>query len=378
MRPIAAYAPVWASDSRYIARDRKLYAQTPHVAAEHPAPAESASDDEPSSPEQDYRRPRTNRAGRKDQFYVAGWDPSKELPVSFPHADKVSRPGYTRSVQVKRARGDESRPQQKPSLQRQHFAVVTAILHASLLRGDWARAGRAWGLLLHTVHAGKYLDIRANGRWGIGAEILLRQGAEKHEDVDMQMFSQDAFRAAKDYYEQLILQYPYNKHAPDAVANAVDFYPALFGICIYEAVCTSAKAIADLDASPMEMDYNPDESSATRHNAGIAVVKRAEAATASQLATRLDSVLAGPPYDRHTQLLQLRGMISMWLADLHGHLARLESTELGIDGVKVESGMSDDARQAAIERAKSRRHLNKAIDAGGSLPESLQTYLADS
>lgn len=125
---------------------------------------------------------------------------------------------------------------------------MTATLHKCLLAGDYRRAGRAWGLLLRSEVNGHSLEIRNQGRWGIGAEILNHRdssllehsprGNEVAVHIDdgvagiKHMFSREKFQRAQDYYERLILQYPYRKTFAEST-NSLDFYPAMFSLWIF-------------------------------------------------------------------------------------------------------------------------------------------------
>ena len=131
---------------------------------------------------------------------------------------------------------------------RQHLAALTATLHRCLLAGDNLRAGRAWGLLLRSEVNGHFLEIRNRGRWGIGAEILYHRnssllehcsradkGVMRIDDGEAalkHMFTTEGFQQAQDYYERLILQYPYRKSFAENI-NSLDFYPAMFSLWIF-------------------------------------------------------------------------------------------------------------------------------------------------
>lgn len=133
-------------------------------------------------------------------------------------------------------------------LRQQHLDVLTSLLHRCILEKDYRRASRAWGMLLRMEVNGHPLDIRAQERWGIGAELLLHGGNDLRSHVApeesetrelgerLQDQSADSFQSglmkAKDYYERLILQYPFRKSAADSTSS-LTFYPVMFGVWIH-------------------------------------------------------------------------------------------------------------------------------------------------
>ncbi|KAI1277101.1 hypothetical protein F5Y07DRAFT_398685 [Xylaria sp. FL0933] len=172
-----------------------------------------------------------------------------------------------------------------------HLNTMTAIMHRCLRDGDIVRAKRAFGLLVRT----KDVDVRIDNLWAIGSEILMRDGEEEGEeaavnpepgkpsssssreqaradpsapsdsDTDLDTSfgettdeeveidegesddEQDARRnppppqrwgtaanaaRVKLYLETLAQHHPYDAHRPSP-ASAVDFWPALFSIELY-------------------------------------------------------------------------------------------------------------------------------------------------
>ena len=219
------------------------------------------------------------------------------------------------------------------SVRSQHLAVLMAMLHRCLLAGDYVRAGRAWGMLLRAESLGHHLDVRSHGRWGIGAEILLFRDAQllqqqppvvEEQEMKEDYFAGDGgrlsakshsalgyegFRKAKQYYERLILQYPYRKIMPHAVSS-LDFYPAMFGLWIY-AVQSSHKDMMSVSAEngSAAASCQPwtDIQTQINHNTFQRV---------SDIATNLDELLVSPPYSDQSRFWRLRGMLALWMADL--------------------------------------------------------------
>ncbi|OKL57067.1 hypothetical protein UA08_07590 [Talaromyces atroroseus] len=206
-----------------------------------------------------------------------------------------------------------------------HLGVLTTILHKCLLEGDFVRAGRAWSMLLHERFGRQPVDIRSGGRWGIGAEILFRQNSTSGT-----VFTRPGFEAAKAYYERLIIQFP-SRNARTEASGSLHFYPAMFTLWIYVVEQESAKAREALEYEEDEnVSENPSESgdhvmsdpeNNTDRNRDIlsrrAKIRQKELAGAQEIATRMDDVMVGPPYSDSPALLQLRGMIALWLGDLY-------------------------------------------------------------
>ena len=290
-------------------------------------------------------------------------------------------------------------------LHHQHLAALTALLHRTLSEGDFARAGRALSLILRDTINGQELDIRAEGRWGIGAEILLRQGTRAdyagmdlstdwlndHENLNKfeqgppTWFTRKGFEDLRKYYERLIIQYPFNKPHPGAV-NALDFYPAMFGIWIY---VVQEESKLNNESSG---DYTFSETIHTKNSANTDtrpkfnfVSGQSTLAQAREIAMRMDSCMTTIPYSDDLELIRLRGMVSLWIADLIDDLIDNQSTlsDESKDSVRVDvvdsvqfsrssaRGSEDDlsrtlkleadqAKQKAVEmQRKLQGHLNR-------------------
>lgn len=219
------------------------------------------------------------------------------------------------------------------ALKRTHLDVLTAIMHRCLLERDYERAGRAWGIILRTqVSGGHPVDVRNNGRWGIGAEILLhRTSAADHRDQQQSplsdstqgMFSEEGFELAKEYYERLIVQYPHRRTLPHAIDERT-FYPAMFSLWICEISEKSQRAMKKI-TDQAERRSRASRSMSSDSIAGRDLdsirpqqdaVKLEELTRAMEVAERLDRLIVSPPFDKQASLLQLRGNVSLWVADL--------------------------------------------------------------
>lgn len=308
-----------------------------------------------------------------EQYRVAGCLPDQPLPLHFPHRGDPHRSSHQRTgtrfqAEVQRGLSELSPPlfvaatitpaatggpsratsQLPKSLRRHHLSVLNTIMHRCLLEGDYARAGRAWGMILRTNIGGKAPDLRVEDRWGIGAEVLLRrktrlvrrdvdaddgdddnddssdpsthkdddddEDAENHkassapqrppppaDPTTTKWFTDEGFAQAKEYYERLILHYPPHKRWPDKV-NALHFYLAMFGLWIY---------VSQQERRRHQQQQHLFSSSSSR------LLRRIELPHAQSIATRLDELLLSPPFSDNPHLWHLRAMIAHWLVDLY-------------------------------------------------------------
>lgn len=236
-----------------------------------------------------------------------------------------------------------SRKSSSAGLRQQHYSVLTSLLHRCILDKDYARASRAWGMLLRTELGGHPLDIRAHERWGIGAELLLHghtppagrmvNTAGQRETQDKGLIAhgtkaiQEGLTKAKEYYERLILQFPYRKTAPDATSS-LTFYPVMFGIWIYSIQLRYGfalhESLQDQKSSSREAlsnDSNSDSGySASRVadsqlDSKIAIRQTAEQ-DAYEIAESLSELLVSPPYSDHPGLWKTKGMLLLWISHL--------------------------------------------------------------
>ncbi|KAJ5081684.1 Transcription initiation factor Rrn11 [Penicillium alfredii] len=280
------------------------------------------------------------------QYRIAGLPLNQELPGGhFPHGpakddrpSKENMPAHLRKglSSLSPPIYPPQSPAQQGNIRFQHLAVLTAILHRCLLQGDYIRAGRAWGLLLREEFRGLPMDVRSEGRWGIGAEILLRrsqrdtpthsQRTSSDSENTPLPFSKKGFVEAKEYYERLILNHPGARSSPDAI-SPLHFYPAIFGLWIYVAQEESSATRNDITLNHENSDGfsdDDDSMSDSGHRRGspnkkqtlIAAARAQELEQAQQIAARMDAILPSPPYSDSSELLELRGMVSLWIGDL--------------------------------------------------------------
>ncbi|KAL4986331.1 extracellular mutant protein 11-domain-containing protein [Aspergillus falconensis] len=285
------------------------------------------------------------------QYRVAGLPLNEELPDTkhFPHAPIQER---NRKVNNRGSILKELAELEPPiyapqsaahqgNLRLHHLAVLTSVLHRCLLEGDYIRAGRAWGLIVREHFSGNSVDVRTDDRWGIGAEILLRKDRQvsdelpegertdsgRYGDLPRLLFTRKGFEDAKQYYETLIIQHPYQKTAPNAI-SALHFYPAMFGLWIYvtqEESAYARRALEERDPASLREPWDDEGAGSEndcqddwweRYQNLAAGIRAKELAEAERIAARMDGILISPPYSDSPELLELRGMVSQWIADL--------------------------------------------------------------
>ena len=224
----------------------------------------------------------------------------------------------------------------RTGLRQHHLNTITAILHKCLSEGDYLRAGRAWAILLRAEQIGHSMDLRMHDRWGVGAEILMRcesQMAQKtldHDYIDVSSSTSkvkaESMEKAKEYYERIVLQYPYRKAFPNAT-GPLSFSIAMFSLWIYTVKeCSSMGLMAigssdkDIDETDAEANDNNERSSASdveldRYRKREQI-RRDTLQSAREIANRIDGLLASPPYSDSARLWKLRGEIALWTTHL--------------------------------------------------------------
>ena len=349
----ASVYPATKHQQSFLARKQRLENKKRKRAAnsseDEDAASQSSADSDPSQPTQSTT---SHPVTKKDPYYIAGHLRELPLPLPpFPHAaikepskKKIPIDEELASVKPPLYVPPAQPEDQSTSLKRRHLDNITTILHRCMLNGDWQRASRAWSLLLRTEIVGRGIDVRRNGRWSIGAEILMRRGAggsqgtggetsngfdgtlsagtDAGENGDNQpQFSEEGFKLAREYYERLILQYPHTPRTQH-LFNATAVYPALFNIWIYEVQDRAKRARQRTTPSVSEVrrsSNNIADSDAVDDttNSEQQQIRTEELEGAIAIANRMDELLLSPPYDTSSVLLQLRGMVAMWISDLH-------------------------------------------------------------
>ena len=261
-------------------------------------------------------------------------------PPDFPHAPLK----HDTTFSTRRLRKSQR------NLKRRHFIALNTVLHRCVLDGDYSRAGRAFGLLLRFEIEGQRLDLRRKDLWGLGAEILMRRNTPKNprsplsgsgdghassepspDDSGSEWFTEKGFEDVKEYYERLILQYPYRKQRPNDV-SARHFYPAMFDIWIlhiqskYQKALKAARpCLGPLNTSSVSdesMHEEPDSESQSQEQQQR--VRQRQIGEVEALSERMDSLILRPPYDRDESILNLHRQVTQWLRDLHTDAAHFQ------------------------------------------------------
>ena len=188
-----------------------------------------------------------------------------------------------------------------------------------------------------------------------------------HDEAAQQPFTEEGFALAKDYYERFILQYPHTQYSKHAL-NATAFYPALFNIWIFAAQDRAKRARVQLEGErPSSSDSASSTSSLNRVRRRE--IRGREREDAVAVASRMDEVLLGPPYDADETLLLLRGFVGMWVADLCG-------ADEDVDASEVSEASGDGDRAKAIsERRRARELFSKLSAQGVDLSAAATSFL---
>ena len=319
--------------------------------------------------------PLSYRPGTLRQFGVAGLSeldaaPSTWIP-GFPHrpaqvfepSDAESEPSASdggseqslpepRSAVTSKANPKpQARP--RPATQRgpdfprelQRRELRDAV-YAFLERGEIAKAKRAFGLLLHiptTVFRSREVDLRFDNYWGLGAEILMREGEEAASESSSgprRLGLASNMPSVKKYFQTLILRHPYSASRPSAL-SALHFYSSLWGYEIYnihveqklalQQLPTEAADWDDMDVAEEqgyqyedELDYleqqggdSPGPRGRQAHlNERREQIRRHALESLLEVISRMDNIMTDAPFSRSDDLLRLRGMASLYLGDL--------------------------------------------------------------
>ena len=365
---------------------------------------QDSSDDEAATPAQPSPSPeptpRTaassfHPVNKTDPYYIAGHPREHALPPPpFPHAAvKEANPP---KIPIEEELASLNPPLYVPpkavedkstSLKRRHLDNITAILHKCMLKGDWKRAHRAWSLVIRTEVNGRGIDVRRHGRWGIGAELLMRQAGRPHldqqsdeqDDIDAEnSFTDEGFKLARSYYERLILQYPHTQHTQHHL-NATAIYPALFNIWIYSVQDRAKRARKALNTHRADSEGNV-SSVGSEKRPQLRQIETEELEEAIAIAARMDELVLSPPYDTDTTLVELRGMVALWLADLHTETSGAASkdtsqmSDLSAD-FSDNVTLSSHKHKANDERRKARDLFSKLESQGVELAASTRHFL---
>ncbi|TLS30825.1 hypothetical protein PpBr36_02853 [Pyricularia pennisetigena] len=361
------------------------------------------------------------------QLHLAGHSDADLLPSTaipdFPHRplprEKILR-GQSPSSSPAETNDDDDEGREKDAKRRQnaehahrvaerHLGVLTALIHRSLEECDIARAKRAFGLLVRSEIWGASVDLRKNGYWALGAEILMREGErppsssgdeavgeeeddatrsedgviDKEETIPCRWGRASNMPAVRDYFRSLISQYPWNRFQPRSM-SALSFWPALLGCELYNTWIEQVRALKRLDIEAEDWslaDTNEegghDGSGGSGDSAYLKVERRKrEARDAIRLealhqmrdvARSMDDLMIAPPFSTSHELLRLRGMIALYMADLV--VPPRPRTEGEEHEAKVQRG---------TEMDRARHRFRKIIDDGGEVERWVRDFVSRS
>lgn len=392
----------------------KAGSSSPSLSAASAASSDQSSGDEenrnedttrsPSRSRQKDRRTKTKTSTRHiSSGKPANSNPSSQISIQNALAT-LSPPLLPPSIPLitpNNRNGNASQPisHRTKDLRGHHLSVLTTILHRCLLDGDYERAGRAWALLLRTNVRGGKLDVRGQGRWGIGAEVLLlrgngravdgmeRGGASEEgntieEDDENERggamlrdsFDEKGFGKAKEYYERLILQYSsHHRTRRHEKANALDFHLALFGLWIYTAQQQRPRQQrqqrqeqegqqeqlqrhdgsfgSEADEDPSRDAHEDTEHALSDDEGGPDEARQWQLQEAESIGGRMDELMLSPPYSDSAEMWHLRGMVALWLADLYVSPAAAASA-VGVDSSLPEPTTIPEEQQQEEEDAE--------------------------
>ncbi|KAK7743106.1 hypothetical protein SLS53_004191 [Cytospora paraplurivora] len=318
----------------------------------------------------------------------------------------------------------ERRARRMRDAQDQHLGFLTGVILRALEEGDVPRARRAFGLLRRSEVAGKPVDLRRNGLWGLGAEILMRDGEVRSRSVvavavvppeevgeggdgravavevggdssrrrrRRRWGSAGNITQLRTYLESLIRQYPYNRLHPNSISD-LDFYPVLFSCEFYdtwvehrlalERLAEESESWSDDDHIPdygMDDDDDDDDDGAyhKQHDDLTGRERRLRQEKADlglralaamrDVASRMDGLMENAPYSRSTELIRLRGMAALYIGDLSVPPSPRSGEEEEEEGNKVREQ----------EQAKARALFTRMRQNGGQVDAYTSRWLGD-
>lgn len=259
----------------------------------------------------------------------------------------------TATSDINSGRRKSRNAQRKREAQEKHLGFLTAVILRSLEEGNIARAKRAFGLVRRAEIHGRPVDLRKNGLWSLGAEILMRDGEQPLDSADAspgeahleQKGTNHQIRRrwgsaanmpqVRLFFEGLIRQHPYSRLWPKSI-SALDFWPALLGCEFYnvyiehslgqERLEIESENWSDVGEPEMPVDYSSggDDSYHEPQRSGRDIRLREEKARRSQeahadmreITRQMDELMQNQPYSSSHELLRLRGMMALYMGDL--------------------------------------------------------------
>lgn len=203
-----------------------------------------------------------------------------------------------------------------------NIGVLVGILRRCVAESDMVRAKRAFGLLVRADIDGRRVGLRREGFWGLGAEILMRNGEMAAEEDGAHLKkrrwgSVTNMVLVRRYFEDLVQLHPYNRLHPDSL-SALEFQPVLFTYEVYnvqvelEMALEKAEEDDEEDGSGDMGDGDRGERlKETRDGLRIGALKAMRA-----VASRMDELMLNIPYSESVEMLRLRGKVALYMGNL--------------------------------------------------------------
>ncbi|KAH8912200.1 hypothetical protein BR93DRAFT_973728 [Coniochaeta sp. PMI_546] len=207
-----------------------------------------------------------------------------------------------------------------------NIGVLVGILRRCVAAGDIARAKRAFGLLVRAKIDGRPVDLRSEGYWGLGAEILMREGETALDaegggkgagEMKRRWGSVQNMALVRRFFEDLIQLHPYNRLHPESI-SALDFYPVLFSCEMYNVHVELEMALHRVeeeneDDSEIQDD---DDTRERRVKANKDELREGALEVMRGVAARMDEMMLVLPFSKSLEMLRLRAMIALFMGDL--------------------------------------------------------------
>lgn len=275
-------------------------------------------------------------------------------------------------VEVRRRRTVEKRLEglRRGAMARErNLGVLVGILRRCVAEGDMVRAKRAFGLLVRSHVDGRKVDLRNQGYWGLGAEILMR-GGERPAEVEnggegkKRWGSVQNMVLVRRYFEDLIQLYPYNRLHTDST-SALDYYPVLFSCEVYNVHVELEMALRRVEEEGEDDGQMIDEYEAPEKRVKEEL-RRGALEVMRGVAGRMDELMLVLPYSKSLEMLRLRGMIALFMGDLE------------VQAQPREEGEEDEGtRKRETERERAVMLFKKVLAGGGELEPWIRSLVAE-
>ncbi|KAL2021931.1 hypothetical protein VTK56DRAFT_6350 [Thermocarpiscus australiensis] len=361
-----------------------------------------------------------------DTFTSAEESETHTHPVTVTETETETDGTDSANRRRRRSRKDEAAQQPHPhphdpraQAYRARVGCLAAVVRRCLAEGDVATAKRAFGLLARARVYGRRVDLRYEGYWEMGAEVLVREGRRggagrrregegEGEDEDgigegegeEEEEEEEEHRLArlKTYYEYLIQQYPFSKQHPNSTNSVLDFQVALFSAEMEAAYAAHRQGLErlqrgkgaegvvdemDVDESELPLEdhhgdngWDDEGREAEDHLRGVSrrEIRLREQENSLRLAAlqrmvdvarRMDTVMETVPFSRDHELLRLRAMVALYIGDLQVPPAPRSELE-----------DRESKRERARQRGKAKNFLRRIKEGGGELKDHDERLLA--